>query len=117
MTNRLGSNMEQVMDKPIDETYKHYPKRFFYGDEMEDKLINPYECEWCRFKFPYGVKEHVLKNRLYKVWYDFTDSQDPCSSSCAYEIKYIENVPYEIEELYAKYHECEEKLKKYLLEE
>lgn len=116
MTNRLGSNMEQVMDKPIDETYKHFPKKLFYGYEMKDKLINPFDNEWCRFKFPYGVKEHILENVLYKVWYDFEDSQDPCSSNCSYTVKYLERVPDEIEEAYEKYHECKGKLKNYLFE-
>lgn len=109
--------MNTLMEKPEDKELKIYVKRFFYGEDMEDKIINSIFNEWCRFKFPHGVKEKLEKNKLYKVWYDYKDDSDPMNSSCLYSIIYIEEVPEDIEKAYNDWKINEQKAKDYLFED
>lgn len=105
-----------LMEKPSDKELQIYVKRLFYGEDMEDKIINSIFNEWCRFNFPHGVKEKLEKDKLYKVWYDYKDDSDPMNSSCLYRIIYIEEVPEDIEKAYNDWKLNEQKIKDYLFD-
>lgn len=111
--------MDKLMERPSEEyrPLKLYSKKLFYGADMEDYVVNSVYNEWCRFNFPHGVKEKIVRDKLYKVWYDYRDSNDPMNSSCSYRIEYIEEVPEDITHAYNEWKICEQKVKDYLFEE
>lgn len=111
--------MSKLMERPSEDyrPLRLYPKKLFYGRDMEDYVTNSIYDDWCRFHFPHGVKEKIVKDKLYKVWYDYRDASDPMDSSCSYRIEYIEEVPEEIEKAFEEWKLNEEKVKNYLFEE
>ena len=102
------------MEKPIDNAFMLRPKKLFYGKDLEDYVTNSVYDEWCRFKFPNGVKEKVEKEKLYKVWFEYQESSDPMNSSCKYIIHYIEEAPEEVEVAYDSWKKSENIIKEYL---
>ena len=106
----------KIMEKPLEKELRLYSKKLFYGKDMEDYVTNSAFDEWCRFKFPNGVKEKIKKEKMYKVWFDYQDSSDPMNSSCKYIIHYVEEVPDEIEKAYNNWKLNEQKVKDYLFE-
>ena len=95
--------MTKLMEKPED--LMGISRKFFYGKEMEDYITDETCHDWCRFKFPEGVKEKIEPDKLYKVCYKFYDAADPADFSCEYIIHYIEEVPQDILDIIQKYRE------------
>lgn len=111
---KKNEEVEPLMEKPEGKELKLYAKSLFYGKNLEDYITNSAFDEWCRFVFPEGVKEKIEPNKLYKVWYEYSDSSDPMNLSCKYKIIYIEEAPDEIRNGYANWKLNEEKIKNYL---
>lgn len=109
--------MSTLMEKPIDKAFMLYPKKLFYGKDLEDYVTNSVYDEWCRFHFPNGVKEKIVSSKLYKVWYEYKDSSDPMDNSCKYIIHYIEEAPDDVESAYDIWKKAEQKVKNYLFED
>ena len=106
------------MDRPCEEVLRFKTKKLFYGRDLEDYVTNSIYNDWCRFVFRRkGVKEQIEKDKLYKVWFEYSDASDPMDSSCTYSIYYIEETPDEIQNALEMWKTNEQKVKDYLLAE
>lgn len=106
--------MSKLMEKPEESNLKYKEKNLFLGKDLEDCKINSIYHDWCRFHFPQGVKNKIEKEKLYKVWFDYSDSSDPANSSCHYTIYYIEEAPEEIKIALEMWETNEKIVKNYL---
>ena len=110
--------MTKLMDRPCEEVLRFKTKKLFYGRDLEDYVTNSIYNDWCRFIFRHkGVKEKIEKDKLYKVWFEYSDASDPMDSSCTYSIYYIEETPDEIQNALEMWKTNEQKVKDYLLAE
>ena len=108
----------KLMQRPCEEVLKYKAKKLFYGKDLEDYVTNSIYNDWCRFIFRQkGVKEKIEKDKLYKVWFEYSDASDPMDSSCTYSIYYIEETPEEIKNALDLWKTNEQKVKDYLLAE
>jgi len=108
----------KLMKRPCEEVLRFKTKKLFYGRDLEDYVTNSIYNDWCRFIFRQkGVKEKIEKDKLYKVWFEYSDASDPMDSSCTYSIYYIEETPEEIQTALEMWKTNEQKVKDYLLAE
>lgn len=106
--------MCKLMNKPDEATIKYKEKSLFYGKDLEDYVTNSIYNDWCRFYFPKGVKKKIQKEKMYKVWFEYSEASDPMDSSCSYCIYYIEEVPEDVEMAYLLWQENEKIVDDYL---
>jgi len=91
-----------LMEKPNNERLKHCMVKIFKGVSMHDYITDSTYNDWCSFYFPEGIKEKLVDDEYYKVWFQYHEASDPMDSSCQYTINYIEV--------------CREDIKQYLME-